>query len=165
MKVSLKSELDLSGLTDLKKRLKKLDKKQLEWGFLEGNHSQADMSYAALAGILEWGARSSKGGWAIPPRPAFTNLVNSLESSHKAYELAVQKLYTEFVLGQTKSPDRILKASGEHITSRHENTMEYWIVGGSQYTSNAPLTVELKGFDQPFMDTGELVQNITYKVI
>lgn len=159
-KVSYK--LETKGLDELKKNVKKLDKRSIDWGFLEGTHSGSGLTYASLASILEYGAINNNGN-SIPPRPAFGDFVNSLQASPKQYELAVQKHFSDLVTGAVKTPEKILEVSGEHLTSRHKTKMEYWIVGGSSNIRNAPLTVSLKGFNQPFVDSGELVESVDYR--
>ncbi len=154
--------LDTSGIKDLKKRVQKLNGRSVDWGFLEGTHQGSGLTYASLASILEYGAVNNNGN-TIPPRPAFGDFVNSLQASHKQYELAVQKHFGDYVEDKVGSPEKILEVSGEHLTSRHKTRMEFWIVGGSQNTSNAPMTVSLKGFNQPFVDSGELVESVDYR--
>ena len=158
----MKAHLDLSGIKKLKSKLKKLENKEVEWGFLGGQHSTADMTYAALAWLLEEGSRSSEGGYAIPPRPAFKQLISQLRTSHVAYEQEVSNAYRQFLEGGNHH--QILRESGEYLTQRHKDTMTSWLVSGSQNQHNAPLTIELKGFDMPFVESGELVQNVTYQI-
>jgi hypothetical protein len=154
--------LETKGLKELKKNTKKLKGRSVDWGFLSGTHSGSGLTYASLASILEYGAVSNNGN-RIPPRPAFGDFVNSLRASNKQYELALQKHFSDLVTGVVKSPENILKVSGEHLTSRHQTKMEFWIMGGSKNTGNAPMTVSAKGFNQPFVDSGELVRSVDYR--
>lgn len=162
MGAKMSAKLETGDLKELKGRMKKLKGRSVDWGFLEGTHQGSGLTNASLASILEYGAVNNNGN-EIPPRPAFGDFVNSLEASHKQYELAVQKHYSDYVTGKVQTPERILDVSGEHLTSRHKTKMEFWIVGGSDNTSNAPLTVSLKGFNQPFVDSGELVESVDYR--
>lgn len=154
--------LETKGLDELKKNVKKLHGKSIDWGFLGGTHQGSGLTYASLASILENGAINNSGN-TIPPRPAFGDLVNGLQASTKQLELALQKPFSDLVTGASNNPDEILDTAGGHLTSRHKAKMEFWIVGGSQNTSNAPLTVSLKGFNQPFVDSGELVESVDYR--
>lgn len=158
----MSAKLDVSGLKELKGRMKKLQGRSVDWGFLGGTHAGSGLTYASLASILEYGAVNNNGN-TIPPRPAFGDFVNNLEASHKQYELAVQKPFSDYVEGKVSTPEKILDTSGQHLTSRHQTKMEFWIVSGSDNTSNAPLTVSLKGFNQPFVDSGELVESVDYR--
>lgn len=164
MKVTLKAKLDTSGIKDLRRRLRKLNGKSIEWGFLEGTHSTADMTYAALAEILEYGTRSNNHGYAIPPRPAFRSLITKLQTSHAAYEAEVGKHYSDFIEGRTKTPYKIFTESGEHVVGRHKDTMYSWVSDGSINQDNSEITIEMKGFNMPFVESSELVQNVTYKI-
>lgn len=159
----IKVELEMQGLQDLEKRLKALNGKEIECGFLGGEHSQANMPYAALADMLEFGTRANNHGYAIPPRPAFTALINSLQASHLAYELEVDKHYRDFVEGTTTTPHKIISTSGEHITGRHKETMYNWFSSGTQNTTNAQMTIDFKGHGMPFIDTGELIESVSYQ--
>ncbi len=159
----MKSHLDLSGLKSLHKKLSTLESKEVEWGFLEGNHSTAKMPYAELASMLEWGTRGAS-GYVIPPRPAFTDLTSKLRTSHIRYESVVKHHFANFLENPNESPYKIWNISGEHLKGRYQESMEFWVINGSQNTSNAPFTVEMKGFDQPYVDTGELIQNVQYKI-
>lgn len=150
--------LETKGLDDLKKNVKKLHGKSVDWGFLGGTHQGSGLTYASLASILELGIPRK-----IPSRPAFGELINSLQASNKQLELVLQKPFSDFVTGNVKTPDRILEAAGTHLTSRHKNKMEYWIVGGSKSNDNADDTIALKGFNQPFVETGELVESVDYR--
>ena len=160
----MKSTLDLSGIKKHKSKMKSLESKEVEWGFLEGQHSKADMSYAALAALLEYGSRNPEGGYHIPPRPAFRDLIAKLRTNHKQFELVVQGELSKFIEKPLENPNKLLQLSGQHLVNRYQNNMEFWLVSGSKNTHNAPYTIEMKGFDQPFVETGELIDNVKFKV-
>jgi len=158
MGTSLKVSLDKSGIKDLRKKLQKLHKRELDWGFFEGFHSKAQMPYAELAAILEYGTDS------IPPRPAFGSLVNSLEASHIAYEMDVTKPFKDYLERDMSDPYKIFEVSGEHLVDRHGDTMYNWLSSGTMNNDNAETTVGLKGFNMPFVESGELIESISYRV-
>jgi len=153
----MKAHLDLSGIKKLKNKLQKLEQTEVEWGFLSGQHSKAEISYASLAWLLE------EGNNKIPPRPAFKQTVAGLRTSHVAYEAEVKHFYKNFLEG-TGSAYGIAQASGKHVTETHKDTMYNWVIDGVANQHNAPETISLKGFDMPFVETGELIQNVTYKI-
>jgi len=162
MKVHSSVKVDLSGLKKLKTHLKKLEAKEIEWGFLYGTHSKADLSYAALAWMLEEGVRSNFGGWSIPPRPAFKSTISTIKNT-KLFDYEMQKDISNFMYGKVTA-NYLLNETGKFATSLHKDTMTSWISSGSQYKHNSPITIEIKGFDMPFVDTGELVQNVKYQI-
>lgn len=161
--MGVKVSLDMSGLKSLKKNLNKLGSSTVSWGFFGGHHSEADMSYAALAWLLEEGTRSSNHGYAIPPRPAFKQMLSELRTNHKGYEYDTAYAYKGFLEGATDYKV-ILTASGEYLSGYHQDTMYNWVTDGLNAQHNSPVTVGLKGFDRPFVETGELIQNVAYRI-
>jgi len=159
------SHLDMKGVKSLKGRLRGLEVRKVKWGYFEGQHSSAGMSYAALANLLEEGTRSSSGGYGIPPRPAFKDSLQSVKHNRSGFERALQGRMSSFVRGVESSPAGVHNLSGTYLKNRYQDSMDFWIMGGSQYQHNAPGTVALKGKDKPFDETGELIRNATFRVV
>lgn len=160
----IKTELDTSGLKRIREKFKRLEKSEIKWGFFGGEHSTADMSYAALAYLLELGRPGTSDTNAIPPRPAFRQSIQSLRLS-ESFDKVLAKALGEYIKSSGQlSPDAFLKASGEYAQEEYQFTMTNWINVGTVYRHNAPMTIDLKGKDQPFVDTGELVQNVSYQI-
>lgn len=161
----MKSHLDMSGLKALEKKLKDLERNQVEFGYPEGSgqHSDAKMPYAELATILEWGARNEN-GYTIPPRPAFRQTIQDLKTSHSEFESEVRPYFKAFLENKSQGPMPLVKASAGHVTGRYQYTMEFWYIEGNKNNRNAPLTTALKGHNMPYVDTGELIRNANYRI-
>ncbi|MBG23656.1 MAG: hypothetical protein CMF22_10060 [Idiomarinaceae bacterium] len=153
----MKAVLDLSGLRDLEKDLTKLESKHVEWGFLSGEHSTAEMSYAELAWMLEDGTDK------IPPRPAFRDMIAGLITSHKAFEYEIKDEMQRLVYGMG-NPYNVHKASGEYLKALYTDTMVSWFSDGSMNRQNSKVTKAIKGHAMPYVWTGELVQNVEYQI-
>lgn len=162
MRIHSSVSVDLSGLKKLKKDLKKLESQTVEWGFLYGTHSKADMSFAALAWLLEEGSRSNSGGWSIPPRPAFKSTISTIQHS-PSFEHEMSKKVGNYIYGKSSST-YLMNELGDFAVDLHKDTMLSWITSGSQNRHNSPVTISIKGFDKPFTETGELVQNVKYRI-
>lgn len=156
---------DYSGLNRLKNKLATLEKKEIEWGFLSGTHSQADMTYAALAFLLETGRRNEAGtGWDIPPRPAFRQSVQELRLGN-GYENHIRQYLGSYLTSKSEAGlPAFLNASGRYLENSYRESMTDWIVNGSKYKHNARMTINLKGFDRPYVESGELTQNVQYQI-
>lgn len=160
----MKSTLDLSGLHKHKRRMKHLESKTVEWGFLSGNHSTAEMSYAQLAATLEYGTRSSQGNWHIPPRPAFRTMIDRMKVAQRAFVMEVDSYLRDYMESDNKSPDLLLNKTGKYLQELHQDTMRDWVSTGSQYRNNARETIDQKGFNMPFVYSGELINNVKYQI-
>lgn len=165
IKVSTKVSKDVKGLNNLKKKMRVLEQKEVHWGFLSGSHSQADMSYAALAFLLEVGRRNEAGsGWDIPPRPAFRQSVSILRQSESFKKMLSGGLSTYLTEEGTGALSGFLDRTGRYLQNSYEESMINWKVNGTMYQHNRPMTIRLKGFDQPYVETGELTQNVQYQI-
>ena len=156
---------DFKGIAALKRKLRRLEAKKIEWGFLEGQHSEADMTYAALAWMLEMGVRQENGtGWEIPPRPAFRQSIQELrvKGGFERHAKPYLRAYLSPSGGGNIQP--FLDSSGKFLANSYKDSMINWRFNGSAYRHNAKLTIQLKGFDRPYVETGELTQNVQYDI-
>lgn len=162
---SVKTELNVDGLKHLKQKLNRIRGSKVEWGFLGGEHSTADMSYAALAWLLETGRRSVSGsGWDIPPRPAFRQSIEEIALGSSLEQSLSGMLGHYLSPSSNVSSNAFLEATGKFLSQSYEESMVNWRFNGIAYNHNAPMTVALKGFDRPFVETGELTMNVEYKI-
>ena len=157
----MKVHLDTSGIKKLKSKLRSLSNKKVDWGYPEGagEYSTADMPYAELASMLEWGVRGR-----IPPRPALRESIEDLQVNRKDFENNIEPYIKDFLISETGSADKVANKSGEYLKESYQHKMEFWYIEGSQNKHNAPLTKALKGHDRPYIDTGELIKNATFNV-
>lgn len=153
-----------AGLNKIKRKVRKIKASKIRVGYFDGEqHSTAGMSYAALATILEYGAVTDTGG-VIPPRPALRQL--GFRWPYVYQKKFVTSIHKEFdqTLSGAVSVESLMNSSGELLKLNYQQIMDKWKTQGSQNRNNAKLTVELKGFDKPYEETGELIRNAKYKV-
>lgn len=154
--------LNTEGLASLNNKLKSLEKRKIQQGFFDSQHSEG-VSNAALAFLLEYGRRGTSEQSHIPPRPAFSEFIFKLKHTPLFFNKA-QKLYQKFLLGSI-TEKQFLEDLGLFMTSWHKDIMFNWVSDGSTSTSNAPLTIQMKGFNRPFYETGKLIESSTHRVV
>lgn len=159
--MGIKVKLNMQGLKQLEKKTTSLSRRKIKEGFFEGQHSSG-VSNAGLALLLEYGRRESSENSYIPPRPAFSELIFKLKHT-PIFRRYAQKLYKQFLLGEI-SENKFLESLGEFMAGWHKDIMFNWVSDGTINTSNAPLTIEMKGFNRPFYETGELIDSATYRI-
>ena len=152
------------GLNKLKKRINKIKAANIKVGYFGGEqHSTAGMSYAALASILEFGTVNANGS-VIPPRPALRQLGFRWPYVYRnSFIKSIERDFSQTIKGHG-SVEGLMDSSGKLLKSQYQQVMESWSTEGSQNRNNAELTIQLKGFDKPFDETGELIRNVKYKV-
>lgn len=162
--IAVSTKLDMSGLKEIKKKLGNLERDKVEWGFLGGTHSQANIPYASIAWELEFGGKSSD-GYIIPPRPAFRESIQELRLSN-GFKDYVRVSFSKYLHGPSStSPKHFLEDCGEYLKESYRSSMANWHTEGSQNRSNAPWTIKEKGFDQPYVESGELLQNVKFRIV
>ena len=143
----------ISGGDKLAARLAELAKKvdrpaTLSVGFLEGTSYPDGKPVAMIAAIQEFGAPARN----IPPRPFFRQTIASNSDN-----------WPDFVEGLLFStnydPTKTLLKTGEEIKGELQDS----IIGFSD-PPNAPSTIAKKGFDDPLISSGFMLQSINYKV-
>lgn len=154
----MRTHLDMSGIAELEKKLAALESKQVDWGYVNGGiHSKAGIPYANLAMLLEYG------GFNIPSRPAFRDSIERLKSNHLRFESSVKPFLGQYLIDK-KSLQSVLGIAGTHLSNRYSESMEYWVINGSDNRDNKDSTIAIKGFNQPFVETGELISHVDYRI-
>ncbi len=152
--------LDTRGIKKLEKDLKQLSSSSVDFGYTQPKvHKGSGLTYGHLASILEWGIKGK-----IPARPALRDTTESLITSKKRFELSIQQPVSMFLYGNSGALNSILDTAGSHLSSRYEEKMDNWLLTGSTAKNNAPLTIGIKGFNKPFEDSGELINNTDYTI-
>lgn len=156
MRTHLDAKVDITGLEELKNRIKNLKMAKIDYGFINGEHSKANMSYATLATILEFGTVD------IPARPAFSASINKLESGRSSFKIVIKKPLGDYIEGEIKDVDHVLDRTGRFLKGTYQDSMFYWVSEGTVAKNNRPFTQSAKGFNQPFVETEELIDNVEY---
>ncbi len=145
-----------NNIPKLMKRVKELINKTTEVGYFSSqpNHSESGIGYAQMAAWLEYGTKKTR---AYPlfhrtveffEHPSKSNIIkNSLKGyfnsldSNKQYTIilnSIGKGYAEIIQAGMGKPGRV-------------------------GNSNTQSTIDIKGRNEPWIDTGELKQNISYR--
>ena len=154
-------ELDMSQLAVFEKKLRGMTQRKIQEGFSGTHHS--GLTNASLAYMLEEGRRGDINEPPIPARPAFKDSLFKLKVEG-IFQRRAQELYTEYLQG-TITQEAFFQSLGSIMVSGHKKTMRNWYLVGSEAKHNAPITIKNKGFDQPFVEDGELVSSVHYEVV
>lgn len=160
----MKPQLDLSGIKQLKKHMSKLQSDEINWGYPnETDMHSSGLSQGRLAEILNDGVRNPSGSdkeWRIPPRPA---LMASAMSIRKELERSLKDDVKRFYEGG--STNALYTAVGRFLVQDYQETMTNWIGVGTEARDNADSTIRQKGFNQPFVETGEHIAAATFEIV
>lgn len=145
---------DTKGWEVLRKQLMELGKTELDVGFINSHYGAENdnLPHALIAQVQEEGSPSQN----IPPRPFIRVGFKDYLKSGKADQnfVAIMKL--------VMSGQSVLKAytqAGPYFVKHLQDVMKAW-----DTPPNAPYTVAQKGFNNPLIETGELVNSVDFKV-
>ncbi len=154
--MSFKLKVDKSGWEKMKKELLKGSSLEVQVGIVEPTYYGSDNDNLSVAQVWQW-QEEGLPAQNIPTRPAI----------RVGFMAPIKK----------GSYDKIFAESMQRIASGNSTfKQEYTRIGvqakadlkqsvADWYTPrNAPLTVELKGFDNPLIDSGLLYESIDFKV-
>lgn len=161
--MSFKLTVDKSGWSKLKKNLQQAEIYNLNLGWFPENQYGPDNENLPMAQVAQWnneghinGANSLVPGAITPPRPFMTvGLKGALKAGANKDDF---KDMVEAVL-TGKSVLTVMQKSTTNFERTLRKVMLDW-----DTPRNAPLTVEMKGFDDPLRDSSELIANVTAKV-
>jgi hypothetical protein len=136
-----------AAIADIVARAGRTDK-LLRVGFLENATYPDGTLVAMVAAIQNYGAPAA----GIPPRPFFSNMVRrkQAEWAPALGQLLVRNKY---------DVDKSLKQLAEGIKGQLQDSI--------QQTNSPPLkpaTVKRKGFSKPLIDTGQMLNSVSYEV-
>jgi len=115
----------------------------------EGEHS--DLLYLHEAGVP---SRN------IPPRPVLKPALGQKEVKKTMSGCMRQAMFDAIVKGDTKKAEQELNKAG--MAGR--DACKKYITDGTHLAPNAPSTIAKKGSSVPLIDTGALLNSITYEV-
>lgn len=139
------------NIEKLIKKLEKIGKSNVSSGYFpeQGYHSEYGMSYANLMSIHETGK------FGLPVRPVKFLTAQHMDRSYPEWSIAIKKF---------------LQGKQDLDSSLHEIGIEATAEAKSIFGSvpplqpNSPETIQIKGSNQPLVDSGELRDNWGYKV-
>lgn len=155
MELTVKTELDLSGVEIVKKACNALSK-TIEVGILN-NPEEArigELQHYGGTGVYQYGKYVGQ-EVDIPPRPFIEAPVEHFGGEILSMSV---KEYFDFT---EKSAETTLNVAGDTMAK----DIQYWMDNGTVYPpKNSPRTIETKGFDHPLIDKGNLRDSIEYEV-
>lgn len=161
-----KITMDLSGLKKVQRAMNKIAKTEVEWGWINGKaYNKGDINgrggipFALIAITNEFGGyamnkKTSKYVY-IPARPYFQQSVKQSTTYMKAEAGDVLKMALLGEAWQGKLESIAQAQVGIVKSSIAQNNMR----------SLHPMTIGIKGHGKQWHDTGQLIKNITAKVI
>lgn len=135
----------------------------IQTGWFAENVYGSDNDNLQMAQVAQWnneghvnGANSAVPGSITPPRPFMTV---GLASAMKAG--ANKDDFQDMISAVTQGRDvmRVMETSGKNFERTLRKVMIDW-----DTPPNSPVTIELKGFDNPLIDSSELIANINSRV-
>lgn len=156
--MSFKLKIDKSGWEKVKKNLKQADIYNVNLGWFEENQYGPNNDNLKMAQVAQWnneGHRNDNG--SITPARPFMSV--GLKGAFVAgankddFKDMVQAVLTG------KSVLTAMKRSANSFERTLRKVMLDW-----DTPPNAPRTIELKGFDDPLVNSSELIANVTAKV-
>lgn len=155
--------VDKKAWEKLKKNFLEAESYEGRLGWFPENRYSSDNENLAMAQVAKWNEEGQNNGIGAlipgaetPPRPFMrVNLRNKLISGSNTREF---KNIVEAV-ANGKSILQPLKQAGNEFQDTLQDVMRDFDNPG-----NAPLTIALKGFDDPLRNSGQLIENVNYKV-
>lgn len=140
-----------SQLTKLKKTFNELIGAKLKVGFFDAQKSDKnDLTLSTVAKINEYGTLDGK----IPPRPFMRQTLRK----HNNFKEDIKNVLQE-TLTLSKSFDSLFKKLG--VKGMQEIQKE---LTTGEFKENADYTIKKKKSSKPLMDTGQLRQNVSWRV-
>lgn len=144
-------------LEALIKRLSALNGTEVEVGFFEEDRygpENGNLPVAMVAFFNEYG--HSIGPQGVPERPFMHETFGGRQDkAHMAR--AMRKVFISAIL-DGRSVDRMLRELGEQVKDQ-------LVVAIDDYPgSNSATTIKRKGFDDPLLDTGKMLESVKFRV-
>lgn len=152
--MSMKLTVDKRVWLDLKKSFAKAEMFEDQLGWFEENHYGSDNDNLPMAQVAQWVAEgvASKN---IPPRDFIrTGLTNALKKGSN--DASFKRIITAVANGQDVF--KALYREGDSFRQTLRKVMMDW-----DTPPNSPTTIELKGFDDPLIESSELISNVSVK--
>lgn len=156
--MSFRLKIDKSGWDKLKKSFLNADNYNLNLGWFEENKYGPSNDNLQMAQVAQWnneGHRNDNG--SITPARPFMSVGLKGAFSAGANKDDFKDMVQAVLTG--KSVLTAMKRSSNSFERTLRKVMLDW-----DTPPNAPKTVELKGFDDPLVNSSELIANVTAKV-
>lgn len=158
MSFEVEIKINKKGFLNLKEQLKTLNEIGIDVGWFETTYGPQNdnLTHAQVAAWDEVGREANKFSGKIPPRPFFRVGYKNFLKSDKAKQSFIEVI-NSVVAGNNVF--QALSKEGAYLTKQLQKIMDEW-----DTPPNARLTQQLKGFNDPLVETHELIDNATFKV-
>jgi hypothetical protein len=153
--IDIKMQKSRGNLKRLQNDLKqRLASKMVKVGFPSGA-KQADgaISVAQKAIYNEYGSNNGR----IPPRPFMRQSVQLNAETIKHLKVGLLRR----IYNGSMTPEQALAILGQN----HADKIKRVITSEGTFLPNAPYTVKKKGDDKPLIETSQMVNSVTFKVV
>lgn len=151
-------KVDKKGFLNLQAQLKVLGELGIDVGWFDTRYgpNNENLTHAQVAAWQEVGRDATSMSGPIPPRPFFrVGYANFLKSD------AAKSSFAEVINSVVRGDNALqaLSKEGAYLTKQLQKIMDAW-----DSPPNARLTIQLKGFNDPLVNTHELIDKATFKV-
>lgn len=159
--MSMKLTVDKKAWLDLKKSFTKAEMFENQLGWFEENRYGSDNDNLPMAQVAKWQEEGTEGGQGngsgIPPRPFMrVGLYDRLKGGEN--KESFKRIITAVANGQDVF--KALHREGDSFRQTLRQVMMDW-----DTPRNAPTTIKLKRFDDPLIESSELISNVTSKTV
>lgn len=132
---------------------------QINVGWFEGQRYGAENNNLPMAQVAQWVEEGHRGGWApTPPRPVIrTYFIPALAESGELVSKAIPLVH-QVAMGSI-SWKKLHEKLAPSILYKFKYAIEVY-----NTKPNTPTTVRLKGFNNPWIETGALLNNARFDV-
>ena len=157
--MSMKITVDKSPWLALKKSFAKAETLENRLGWFEENRYGSDNDNLPMAQVAKWQEEGTEGGQGngsgIPPRPFMrVGLNDRLRGGEN------KESFKRIIIAVANGQDvfKALHREGDSFRQTLRQVMIDW-----DTPRNSPVTIELKGFDDPLIESSELISNVSVK--
>lgn len=153
------------GLDTILKRLKKLEQKEIAWGFFRESKYGSENDNLQVAQVAKWQEEGTRGGigkGAIPPRPFFSTQILRIHSIGdpvgSKFSWLLQGVAKEAFLSGYRIQG--FKRLGNFLQESLQEEILEW----GPNPPNAKFTKEQKGHDVVLIETGKMYDSVKFKI-
>lgn len=149
--------------TQMKKNLRK-GKSQINLGWFEGQNYGPDNNHLPMAQVAQWVEEGHMNGGMFagtytPPRPAIRTLFIPTIADSEDFLKAAIPLIDNVAMGKMS-----WKTLHEKVAPKLLHLFKYTL-NSYNIIPNKPITVKMKGFNDPWRETGTLIENARFDVV
>lgn len=154
-------EVNRKKLDNMIKRVNSLDGMEARVGWFSGQNygpENGNLPIAQVAQFNEEGTPAAGWGGPTPSRPFIRSFFIGLKKSKAFRDFMANEIKHYIEGGGTNR--HLAQRVGRFVRQGIRETIEKWT-----YISNATATIELKGFNDPLVETGTMAKSVSVKIV